>query len=154
MIIAVIKYGVAGLTPVSPTSINFKTYIAMNAYKELFDRIDDVQKYIDAINWAYVDCYGTHLILPSNRTKEDETAFIEGLKTIDYDDGYGTQELFGTITFKNGTWLDRYEYDGSECWSFNKYPQEPNWEERAKRIKKAEEEEMKYLREQSYEEEY
>ena len=34
-----------------------------------------------------------------------------------YDDGFGTQELFGTVWFDDGTWSERDEYDGSEWWT-------------------------------------
>jgi hypothetical protein len=45
------------------------------------------------------------------------------LKTYDYDDGYGTQEFDGWITFKNSNkWLVRHEYDGMESWSIEKKP--------------------------------
>lgn len=45
------------------------------------------------------------------------------LKTYDYDDGYGTQEFDGWITFKNSNkWLVRTEYDGMESWSIEKKP--------------------------------
>ena len=33
-----------------------------------------------------------------------------------YDSGYGGQELFGNIWFKDGSWVERGEYDGSEWW--------------------------------------
>lgn len=39
-----------------------------------------------------------------------------------YDDGYGLQHLYGTILFKDSTWLSRWEYDGSEGWEYNKPP--------------------------------
>lgn len=45
------------------------------------------------------------------------------LKTYDYDDGYGTQEFDGWITFKNSNkWMTRTEYDGMESWSIEKKP--------------------------------
>lgn len=34
----------------------------------------------------------------------------------DYDAGYGSQLFYGWITFKDGTWIERHEYDGSEWW--------------------------------------
>ena len=37
----------------------------------------------------------------------------------EYDNGYGCQLLFGTILLKDGVWLTRAEYDGSEWWEFN-----------------------------------
>ena len=54
-------------------------------------------------------------ILPVNHTQEDYDNFIKKLD-VEYDDGYGTQELFGTIWLTDGTWMDRGEYDGSEWW--------------------------------------
>lgn len=62
--------------------------------------------------------------LRSNRTEQDEFSFLETLASIDYDNGYGGQELFGTIVFKDGTWLERGEYDGSEWWEHRKLPTE------------------------------
>ena len=43
-----------------------------------------------------------------------------------YDDGYGTQEVFGTLWFTNGTWAIRYEYDGSEWWKLVEKPPIPD----------------------------
>lgn len=48
-------------------------------------------------------------------THEEYTKFIEDLD-VEYDNGYGTQHLFGKIWFVDGSWSDRHEYDGSECW--------------------------------------
>jgi hypothetical protein len=41
---------------------------------------------------------------------------------FEYNNGYGTQELFGTVVFADGTWLTRGEYDGSEWWDYHKCP--------------------------------
>lgn len=62
--------------------------------------------------------------LRSNRTEQDEQSFLASLASINYDNGYGGQELFGTIVFKDGTWLERGEYDGSEWWEHRKLPTE------------------------------
>lgn len=45
---------------------------------------------------------------------------------FEYDDGFGSQKLFGTIWFEDGTWADRGEYDGSEWWEYHKCPEIPN----------------------------
>tara|TARA_R110000824_G_scaffold126951_4_gene286742 strand:- start:2633 stop:2923 length:291 start_codon:yes stop_codon:yes gene_type:complete len=37
---------------------------------------------------------------------------------FEYDNGYGGQELFGYIWYKDGTWSHRGEYDGSEWWEY------------------------------------
>jgi len=62
--------------------------------------------------------------LRSNRKESDELKFLDTLNSINYDNGYGGQELFGTIVFKDGTWLERGEYDGSEWWEHRKLPTE------------------------------
>ena len=66
---------------------------------------------------------GTRLLT----TGWDDNDFEEFLNSIDfkYDDGYGTQELFGTIWYEDGTWSDRDEYDGAENWRYNKSPEIP-----------------------------
>lgn len=44
--------------------------------------------------------------------------FKENIKDINYDPGYGLQEISGQlqIVFTNGNFLERREYDGSEWW--------------------------------------
>ena len=63
--------------------------------------------------------------LPVNHTKEDYDNFIKKLD-VEYDDGYGTQELFGIIWLTDGTWMDRGEYDGSEWWCHQEVPEIPD----------------------------
>lgn len=43
----------------------------------------------------------------------------------EYDAGYGHQELFGFIWWKDGTWSSRYEYDGREWWVHHEVPNYP-----------------------------
>ena len=50
--------------------------------------------------------------------------FLDSLD-FDYDDGYGTQELFGTVWFEMREWAEREEYDGSENWIIKSYPEIP-----------------------------
>ena len=57
-------------------------------------------------------------------TKEDRKVFWEMLD-FDYHDGYGAQNLFGTVWLTEGRWLTRGEYDGSEWWDFHSYPPIP-----------------------------
>lgn len=64
---------------------------------------------IPALVWTFPPNHGyEQLAIPEN---------------ILYDNGYGGQELYGVITFTDGTWLSRGEYDGSEWWEYNKLPQ-------------------------------
>ena len=62
------------------------------------------------------------------RKIEDEEE-IEGtleevlpLLDFDYEAGYGSQELDGTIWYTDGTWSEREEYDGLEWWHYKKCP--------------------------------
>ena len=63
--------------------------------------------------------------LPMYPTEEEYGAFLD-LLNFEYNSGYGSQELFGTIWYYDGTWSDRSEYDGSEEWSHNECPPIPN----------------------------
>lgn len=53
--------------------------------------------------------------------KVDDVSDFDKLD-IDYDNGYGHQYVSGWIVFKDKTWLERVEYDGSECWAYRKCP--------------------------------
>jgi hypothetical protein len=57
-------------------------------------------------------------------SNEEFLLFIESLD-FNYDSGYGGQELFGTIWYKDGTWSSRGEYDGYERWEYNVCPELP-----------------------------
>lgn len=50
--------------------------------------------------------------------------FAEVTKDINYDNGYGIQEIANllTIVFKDGNFLERDEYDGSEGWRYVEVP--------------------------------
>ena len=57
-------------------------------------------------------------------TIRDVINFINNLD-FEYNNGFGSQELFGTVWFNDNTWLERKEYDGSEWWIHCKRPQIP-----------------------------
>ena len=63
--------------------------------------------------------------LPVNYTDEQYYTFLNSLD-FDYDSGYGLQELYGNIWYDDGTWSDRYEYDGAESWDYHNCPPIPN----------------------------
>ena len=71
--------------------------------------------------------FSKRAILRSTRTEEDELQFLYNLSQINYDSGYGGQELFGIIVFKDCTWLERHEYDGSEWWERKELPLEEDY---------------------------
>lgn len=50
--------------------------------------------------------------------------FAEAARTIDYNNGFGTQEVEESLVvlFDDDSWLERFEYDGSERWNYKKCP--------------------------------
>jgi len=62
--------------------------------------------------------------LKTNHTPTELKEFLESLN-FEYDSSYGSQELFGTVWYEDGTWSSRGEYDGSEWWDFNTVPSIP-----------------------------
>jgi hypothetical protein len=65
------------------------------------------------------------ILLKCDYTGEEYKTFLDSLD-FEYDCGYGSQELFGTIWFDDGTWATRGEYDGSEWWYINSRPEIPD----------------------------
>ena len=60
--------------------------------------------------------------LPLDWTILEFAAFLKSLD-FEYNNGYGTQHLYGTIWLHDGTWFSRWEYDGSEGWEHHKCPE-------------------------------
>lgn len=103
-------------------------------------------EFISHINGREVLCCEIHV---SNRDCELTTGWVKSewdslLKNIDieYDNGYGGQELYGTIWYKDGTWSTRGEYDGSEWWEHHTCPTIP---EHLNRIDKVRDEKLNKL---------
>ena len=63
--------------------------------------------------------------LPCGWDQDCMETFLENLN-FEYDDGYGGQELFGTVWFTDDTWAEREEYDGSEWWVIRQEPTIPD----------------------------
>lgn len=63
--------------------------------------------------------------LKENYTQDDLNVFLNSLKEINYNSGYGGQNLFGTVWLTNNHWLERGEYDGSEWWEYRECPTIP-----------------------------
>lgn len=90
----------------------------MNLFKET-DEVLEEQGY----DWSDIKWVGSSYIkFPT------VNEFIKVAKATEYDDGYGAQEIpFDlVIMFKDGTWLEREEYDGSEWWVYMHKPIEPS----------------------------
>jgi hypothetical protein len=98
----------------------------MNAKEEFLRHIKD--RKVLCADMSHQDCWRNRLSsefkLPVSYTQEQYDEFVNSLD-FEYDKGYGGQELFGTIWYKDGTWSDRGEYDGSEWWNYQSCPSIP-----------------------------
>lgn len=99
----------------------------MNAKQEFISHVDDRKVKCASISGR--EHYNRHNDSwdSSNfdlRLDYSPSEFQEFLNLLDfnYDNGYGGQELHGTIWYDDGTWSSRGEYDGSEWWEYNKCP--------------------------------
>ena len=73
---------------------------------------------------AEVRCNDSLYRIQVDHIEENLSAFLKSLD-FEYDSGYGVLELCGTVWLKDGTWMDRGEYDGSEWWEHHKLPEIP-----------------------------
>jgi hypothetical protein len=94
----------------------------MNAKEELIEMIRDSNKTLQdvvayniqletIVDWDEEPNTNCFNIVGTNLT-EEELNHID----MEYDAGYGSQELYGIVLFNDNTWLQRAEYDGSEWW--------------------------------------
>lgn len=89
----------------------------MNAKEELLNHIGLREvKYVKVIREINYD---------KKVTIEGELAEVLPRLGFEYDNGYGGQELEGTIWYSDGTWSERGEYDGSEWWEYRACPPLP-----------------------------
>jgi len=100
----------------------------MNFLQETLDVMDRNFKTIDDIDFMNIpeDYHKDKSWYDSKYTTIfDFNKFKEYANKIgDYDNGYGGAEVpeETEIVFKDGTWLSRSEYDGSEWWEYNRTP--------------------------------
>ena len=109
------------------------TRSTMNAREELQEILKtQKEKGLDLVcaDISYEERWGDNskeeITLSHPHTKEEAEAFFKALD-FKYDNGFGTQELFGTVWLTYGVWLSRWEYDGSEGWQVNRCPGIPNY---------------------------
>jgi hypothetical protein len=105
----------------------------MNAKEELLEELLRALNKKPNVLCAHIDVLSKtsysidkKLNLPIDYTPEMWDQFLKQLD-FQYDNGYGTQNIEGTIWFVNGDWLERSEYDGSEWWQYKTCPEIPNY---------------------------
>lgn len=64
-------------------------------------------------------------VLRKNWDTIDLETFLSSMNEVNYHDGYGQQFQFGYIWMKDGTWLERSEDAGAECWEHKVFPPIP-----------------------------
>jgi len=89
----------------------------MNAKKELLEHADG-----RAIQYVKVERF---LSYDKKEVIAGEADDVLPRLDFDYDCGWGTQHLIGTIWYTDGTWSERGEYDGSEWWEHRERPPLP-----------------------------
>ena len=87
-----------------------------NLLIETIRKMESNNKSFDDISW-----YG------NNKSILDLDKF-HLIMDIKYDASYGSTKmpLDFVIVFKDNTWLERHEYDGSEWWEYKQTPTKPN----------------------------
>lgn len=97
-----------------------------NVMQELLDIMERIDLRFDDIMFANVVIDESDTIkasLPPGWHDADMDCFKSQLIRMGYyNSGYGSQNLYGTIVFKNSAWLERREYDGAEWWELKKMP--------------------------------
>lgn len=101
----------------------------MNAQTEFLEFVEGLPLRCAVVWFGSTFEKSTQYVLPENFTEEEYKTFLSSIN-FEYDNGYGSQELFGTIWFKDGSWAERAEYDGSEWWEHLTVPEVPDFLQR------------------------
>ncbi len=88
-----------------------------NAKKEILKEVGD--KDVELVRIVFGRTYDDNPI----QIIEGELSDVLPALDFSYDSGYGCQFLRGYIWYKDGTWSERGEYDGSEWWEHKVRPE-------------------------------
>ena len=90
----------------------------MSLLKETIDVIEESNMSVDDVEWVG-SCDGAWVM---------SWDWFASISDIDYDSGYGAPEVAQdlVVVFRDGSWLERYEYDGAECWRHKRRPYPKN----------------------------
>lgn len=87
-----------------------------NAKKEILEEVGE--KEVELVRIVFGKSYYDE----PQQVIEGELEEVLPRLDFDYDCGYGGQYLYGYIWYKDGTWSERGEYDGSEWWEHKECP--------------------------------
>lgn len=98
----------------------------MNAKEELIEFLAEIDKKPICANMCrgWRRSQAKELFLLRVGYSESDWQNFLGALDFEYKNGYGEQELLGTLWF-DGSWAERAEYDGSEWWELRQYPEIP-----------------------------
>ena len=87
----------------------------MNLLSETEQKLKELNLTLDDI--LFVACteseYGSNFIFMNKDT------FVKNAGSVNYDNGYGSQEIKNNLTIYTKTHIIyRFEYDGAECWKY------------------------------------
>ena len=102
----------------------------MNALVELKKVLKENDLSFNDINCANISICTYEIFVNNNgrmslvfdSEKDSIEILISFLDKIEYDNGFGGQELFGIILTNKNSLLERGEYDGSEWWEYITIP--------------------------------
>lgn len=95
---------------------------------ELLGVIMDSNKSVEDIKCGYLEIHDEEILcINIGDTFSEIVNKFDNIKNRSYNGGYGSQELYGIIWFKDGSWLERGEYDGSEWWEYKTTPEIPDF---------------------------
>lgn len=97
----------------------------MNAKEELLKHIG--QRQIKCAKIQYVEFFSEcekTFNLKVDYSVDEFQKFLQSLD-FEYDEGLGSQELFGLVWYEDGSWSERRVYDGSEWWEYKSLPEIP-----------------------------
>lgn len=87
----------------------------MNLLEETLKALDNANKSPEHVLWVGL-----------KDVRTDWNNFTQIAICVNYDDGYGAQEIADDLVIVGDNWwLERMEYDGSEWWEFKEKPSIP-----------------------------
>lgn len=97
----------------------------INFKEETIETLKDNGKSIKDVKWIGRLDYYNEETGEDEEVKYDLNYFLEKMD-FEYDDGFGGVEIPLDLVIVGDTWwMERYEYDGQECWRFKCIPNEP-----------------------------
>lgn len=105
-----------------------------NAYEELMKELNSAHKSIYDIDYCWFERWENSHTSRSWYSMDTNDAFsrskmFEWLKKVEYDSWWWLQELFWEVVFKDWTWLERWEYDGSEWREYKHKPAKKDYKD-------------------------